>query len=81
MPSASLRDICYDHDSRTLDVTFISSGRRYRYFSVEPDEFEALMRAFSKGSWFNRHIKPNHDFEAVFDGSGKRLALGPFLRP
>jgi hypothetical protein len=74
MPSTSLRDISYDPDSRTLDVTFISSGRRYRYFAVGPEEHEALMRAFSKGSWFNRHIKPTHDFELLFDASGKRLA-------
>ena len=74
MPSTSLRDIFYDHDNRTLDVTFISSGKRYRYFAVAPDEYEALMRAFSKGSWFNRHIKPNREFELMFDTSGKRLA-------
>jgi hypothetical protein len=74
MPSTSLRDIVYDHDTRTLEVTFISSGRRYRYFAVEPVEYEALMRAFSKGSWFNRHIKPSHEFELMFDASGKRMA-------
>jgi hypothetical protein len=74
MPSTSLRDIAYDPDSRTLEVTFISSGKRYRYFEVLPDEYEALMRAFSKGSWFNTHIKPSHDVELLFDASGKRLA-------
>ena len=74
MPSTSLRDISYDPDSRTLEVTFISSGRRYRYFAVEPDEHAALKRAFSKGSWFNRHIRRSHPFELVSDASGKRLA-------
>ena len=74
MPSTSLRDISYDPDSRTLEVTFISSGRRYRYFAVEPDEYAALQRAFAKGSWFNRHIRPGHEVELVTGASGKRLA-------
>jgi len=74
MPSTSLRDISYDPDSRALDVTFISSGRRYRYFAVEPEEYEALKRVYSKGSWFNRHIKPTHDFELLLHKPGKRLA-------
>lgn len=74
MPSTSLRDISYDPDRRMLDVTFIASGKRYRYFAVEPHEYEALMRAFSRGSWFNRHIKPKHEVELIFDASGKRLA-------
>lgn len=74
MPSMSLSDIAYDRDARTLDVTFISSGRRYRYFEVAPEEHEALLRAFSKGSWFNTLIKPRHDFALLFDASGRRQA-------
>jgi len=62
MPSTSLRDIVYDPVGRTFDVTFIASGKRYRYFEVSEDEYAALKRAFSKGSHFNRHIKPSHRF-------------------
>ena len=62
MPSTSLRDIVYDPTARTLDVTFIASGKRYRYFDVEVEEHEALRRAFSKGAHFNREIKPHHPF-------------------
>lgn len=61
MPSTSLRDIAYDPDALTLDVTFIASGKRYRYFDVSPSEYEALRRAFSKGRHFNAEIKPWHD--------------------
>jgi hypothetical protein len=64
MPSTSLRDLTYDAGHQTLEVTFISSGRRYRYFDVAPEEYEALRHAFSKGSHFNRHIKPNHRFDS-----------------
>lgn len=62
MPSTSLRDIVYDSSARTLDVTFIASGKRYRYFDVVLEEYEALRRAFSKGAPFNREIKPRHRF-------------------
>lgn len=62
MPSTSLRDIVYDPVGRTLDVTFIASGKRYRYFDVGEEEYAALRRAFSKGAHFNRQIKPLHRF-------------------
>lgn len=65
MPSTSLRDIAYDATARTLEVTFISSGRRYRYFDVAAEEYDALRHAFSKGTHFNRHIKPTHRFALV----------------
>jgi KTSC domain len=78
MPSTSLRDITYDPDSRTLDVTFIASGKRYRYFDVSIEEYDALRNAASQGAWFNARIKPMHDFELVFEGASAR---GPFLRP
>ena len=62
MPSTSLRDIVYDPVGRSLDVTFIASGKRYRYFDVAVEEYEALRRAFSKGAHFNREIKPRHRY-------------------
>jgi hypothetical protein len=65
MPSTSLKDIAYDPERRTLEVTFIASGRRYRYFDVSLAEHEALRNAFSKGIWFNAHIRPSHAFEVV----------------
>jgi hypothetical protein len=62
MPSTSLRDIVYDPAARTLDVTFIASGKRYRYLGVERTEYEALRHAFAKGTHFNRQIKPRHRY-------------------
>lgn len=62
MPSTSLRDIVYDPVGRTLEVTVIASGKRYRYLDVGEDEYGALKRAVSKGSHFNRQIKPAHRF-------------------
>jgi hypothetical protein len=62
MPSTSLRDIVYDSAARTLDVTFIASSKRYRYFDVSEEEEEGLRRAFAKGAYFNRQIKPRHRY-------------------
>jgi hypothetical protein len=69
MPSTAIKDIAYDPVRRTLDVTFISNGRRYRYFEVTLDEYEELRHAFSKGAWFNTHIKPEHRYELLFEPS------------
>jgi hypothetical protein len=73
MPSTSLRDIVYNSEARTLDVTFIASGRRYRYFDVGPEAYEALRRAFSKGAHFNRTIKPWHRYQ-LLDAAERRRA-------
>jgi len=82
MPSTALRDIAYDPDARTLDVTFVTSGRRYRYFDVLFDEYDALQHAASRGAHFNRVIKPNHDYMLLFDRPVKpSRPRGPFLRP
>lgn len=80
MPSTSLRDIAYDPERQTLDVTFIASGRRYRYFGVGLDEYDALCEAPSKGAFFNRRIKPLHDY-LLLGGQIDRPSPAPFLRP
>jgi hypothetical protein len=67
MPSTAIRDIAYDANAQTLDVTFIQSGRRYRYFHVMAAEHEALMLAFSKGTHFNQRIKPFHEFQLIYE--------------
>ena len=65
MPSTAISDIAYDASAQTLDVTFIQSGKRYRYFHVMEAEHEALMLAFSKGTHFNTRIKPFHEFRLI----------------
>jgi hypothetical protein len=71
MLSTSLRDIVYDPRALTLDVTFIASGKRYRYFDVEPGTSESLRRAFSKGAHFQpadqtqAPLRTSHQSEAV----------------
>lgn len=61
MPSSVIRSYHYHADRRALEIEF-TTGRRYLYFEVPPDEVEALGAAFSKGRYFNAHIRDNHDY-------------------
>lgn len=82
MPSTAIRDIDYDPGERTLDVTFVTSGKRYRYFDVSPEDYEALRNAFSKGSHFNWKIRPFHQFELIYEPPRHSPPpQAPFLRP
>jgi hypothetical protein len=61
MPSTVIRFFAYRADRRELDVTF-QSGRRYVYDNVPPDVYESMTRAFSKGEFFNKHIRDRFTF-------------------
>lgn len=59
MPSSVIERFSYDAESRALIVVFLS-GRRYRYADVPPDVAQAFATAFSKGTFFNRHIRDRY---------------------
>jgi hypothetical protein len=61
MPSSVIRAFAYDLASRSLPITF-TSGRRYRYHGVPAETYEAMRAAFSKGEFFNKHIKDHFPF-------------------
>ncbi len=67
MPSTAIGRIEYDEGTRQLFVDFVTNGRRYVYFDVPPDEVEAFRHAFSKGTYFNAHIRDQYRHELVFD--------------
>lgn len=62
MPSTLIRDSRYDPQTRILIVWFVSNGKRYDYLDVSPDTFGAFRAAFSKGRFFNRHIRGHFAF-------------------
>jgi hypothetical protein len=64
MPSAVIRAFDYDPAERQLRVKFVS-GRRYRYFDVPPETYERMRHSFSKGEFFNAHIRDRFDFAAA----------------
>jgi KTSC domain len=61
MPSTVIRSYKYDAASSQLAVVF-QSGRRYVYEEVPSEIFEDMKRAFSKGEFFNNHIRDHYRF-------------------
>jgi hypothetical protein len=57
----------YLPDTEILIITFMS-GKVYQYFDVSTADYEKFTKAFSKGSFFNKFIKPNHSFIELING-------------
>jgi hypothetical protein len=72
MPSSVIRSFRYDEGSRELYVIF-QSGRRYTYEGVPPELYRQMRVAFSKGEFFNKHIRGQYRFvRSPRDASGAR---------
>lgn len=54
--STTLATVAYDADRRLLQIEFRDRAT-YRYFNVPTDVYETLLRAPSKGSYFNGVIR------------------------
>jgi len=65
MPSTAVRDIEYDPVGRELRVTFVPTGKRYAYRQVPPETHDEFIRAFSKGTFFNRFIRDQYEYYEV----------------
>ena len=68
MPSSVIRQAYYRPEEEVLDILF-TTGRRYLYHRVPPDEAERFASAFSKGRYFNAHIRDHYDFTEVAPAS------------
>lgn len=64
MPSTVIRSFAYDASKQQLLVVF-RSGRRYIYEQVSEDIYTRLRGAFSKGEFFNRHIRDKYPFQSL----------------
>jgi hypothetical protein len=64
MPSPVIRSFHYDAAQRRLEVRFVS-GRRYSYFDVPEETMERMRGSFSKGEFFNAHIRNRFRFERL----------------
>lgn len=60
--SSNVRSVGYDPATKVLDVAFHSNPKPYRFVDVPKARYTRFMKAKSKGKFFNKHIKPNHDF-------------------
>ena len=64
MPSTVIRAAHYHPDGEVLDIIF-TTGRRYLYHRVSPEEADRFAAAFNKGRYFNAHIRDRYDFTEV----------------
>ena len=54
--SSVLTEVKYDPHSRALEIRFVT-GRTFRYSDIPPELYERLVSAYSKGTFFNAHIR------------------------
>lgn len=64
MPSTVIRCFEYDASTQQLLVEF-RSGRRYVYEQVAEDVYTRMRGAFSKGEFFNQHIRDRYPFRSL----------------
>ena len=63
--STSLQAVTYQDRCAVLDLEF-RSGAVYRYFGIPAQTFEELLRAESKGGYFNSHIRNRFAYARVY---------------
>jgi lysyl-tRNA synthetase class 2 len=71
MPSSVIRRFHYRPEEAELDVLF-TTGRRYVYRDVPADVADSFRAAFSKGRYFNAHIRDDYDYEEVTEPAAER---------
>lgn len=64
MPSSVIKEAYYRPDEAALEILF-TTGRRYLYHDVPPEEAERFAAAFSKGRYFNARIRDRYAFTEI----------------
>ena len=62
--SSLLAKVAYDHQRAILQVEF-RDGALYRYLGVPIQTYQDLLRADSKGAYFNHHIRSAFPYAMV----------------
>jgi hypothetical protein len=62
--SSVIDEIGYNASSRTLEVLF-KSGAIYLYYFVPQEQYDALLAADSKGTYFNKQIKGVYEHHRI----------------
>ena len=64
MPSTVIRRFDYVPGRRELSIEFVT-GRRYIYANVPEEAAAAFRAAFSKGRYFNAHIRDSYSCREI----------------
>jgi hypothetical protein len=62
--SSLIHAVGYDARRALLEVQF-QTGTTYRYFDVEPETYQELLAAESKGQYFNDYIREAYLYREV----------------
>jgi len=62
--SSNLASVGYDSETQTLRIEF-GSGGVYEYHNVPEAEYQGLMSASSKGSYFHQNIKDRYSYSKI----------------
>ena len=69
--STTMRSVGYEAGSQILEIEF-QSGAVYEYLDVPQKVHEELIRAESKGEYFNSEIRDDYEFVRI--GKARRAA-------
>ena len=59
--SSAISAVGYDAQTRRMKITFVQ-GHTYDFCGVSQQVFDSLLRASSKGSYYNDFIKDHYQF-------------------
>ena len=62
--SSNIATVGYDEEQQIMEIVF-RDGRVYHFLEVPHERVLSLLRAESKGRFFNSEIKPAYDYRAV----------------
>ena len=65
VPSSNIGDVCYDPETKVLDVIFAKTKKHYRYRGVPARTVTRLMWADSPGALFHQLIRSSYSAEEV----------------
>lgn len=61
--SSAIYSVGYDPFSCIMEIQFKGTMEVYRYWNVPQSVFDGLMRAGSKGAYYNRYIKDRYPYD------------------
>ena len=65
LESKMLSAAAYDHSKQILYLRFRNTGYVYRYFELPDADYQAFLRAESKGRFFRSHIRDHFRYERM----------------
>jgi len=74
--SSTLTTIAYERTRGLLQLEF-NSRALYQYFGVPAAVYEGLLRASSKGTYFNRAIRGKFRYSRISNGQAEAREQGP----